>query len=342
MIQMGQRYQPVQIHPANIIFRQNDHMISRHLADGTLIGFSHLVDLIKIKSILIFEHLNKFHEDLCGTGRIVHRPVMMIQGNVQCFCHGIQLEFIEGRQQDPRHGNGVSHREIRDDFHAPAVFLNESCIKRSIVGDQHTAFTELQEFRQNIFDHRRINDHLIADTGELFDFKWNWLPWVYKGAEPIHNLTFNDFDCTDLNDPVVDRRQTGGLQVKHHICTVHALTFGVFHNFLQVIHQISFHSIDDLKVLILGNGMAGLGKCLHTAMICDRQCRHSPGFCTVQKDSRIGHSIHIAHLRMAMQFHSLLIRIVHAMSGKICNLFDSHHGADGQLMVKPVKSRHTL
>ena len=77
-------------------------------------------------------------------------------------------------------------------------------------------------------------------------------------------------------------------------------------------------------------------------MICDRQCRHSPGFCTVQKDSRIGHSIHIAHLRMTMQFHSLLIRIVHAMSGKICNLFDSHHGADGQLMVKPVKRRHTL
>ena len=81
-----------------------------------------------------------------------------------------------------------------------------------------------------------------------------------------------------LNDPVVDRRQTGGLQVKHHICTVHALTFGVFHNFLQVIHQISFHSIDDLKVLILGNGMAGLGKCLHAAMICDRQCRHSQDF----------------------------------------------------------------
>ena len=45
---------------------------------------------------------------------------------------------------------------------------------------------------------------------------------------------------------------------------------------------------------------------------------------------------------MAMQFHSLLIRIIHAMGGKICNLLDSHHGADGQLMVKPVKRRHTL
>ena len=45
---------------------------------------------------------------------------------------------------------------------------------------------------------------------------------------------------------------------------------------------------------------------------------------------------------MTVKFHSLLIRIVHTVSGKICDLLDSHHRADGQLMIKPVKGGHTF
>ena len=77
-------------------------------------------------------------------------------------------------------------------------------------------------------------------------------------------------------------------------------------------------------------------------MIRDSKSRHSPCFGTFQKNRCIGNAVHVAHLRMAVQLHTLLVGIIHTGSGKVCNFLNTHHGTDSQLVIETVQSRHTL
>ena len=53
-------------------------------------------------------------------------------------------------------------------------------------------------------------------------------------------------------------------------------------------------------------------------------------------------AIHIAHLRMAVQFHALLRAGVCTGGRKIRNLFDADHRTDRKLTVELVNRRHPL
>ena len=45
---------------------------------------------------------------------------------------------------------------------------------------------------------------------------------------------------------------------------------------------------------------------------------------------------------MAVQLHTLLVGIIHTGSGKVCDLLNTNHGTDSQLVIKPVQGRHTF
>ena len=259
-------------------------MISRKLSNGILIRPPHLIDLIEIPNISCFEHLNKFHKDLRCAGCVIHRTVMMVKRHIQCLGNCVQFKFIKSRKKKSCHSHRISYRKVRRNIHTTAVFLDKSRIKRGIVGNQPTALTELQEIRQNFFDGRCADDHLITDTGQFFDLKGNWLLRIDKSTEPVRDLSIFHLDRTDLNDLIVDRGKSGGLKVKYYIGIIETLPLGIFYQFLQVIHQITFHSINNFKIFILGNRMAGLRKCLHAAMIRNGKSRHSPCFGTFQKN----------------------------------------------------------
>lgn len=122
-------------------------MIGRKLSDGILIGSSHLVDLVEIISVPCLEHLDKFYKNLRRAGRIIHRTVMMVKRHIQCLGYCIQFKFIKGRKKKSCHSHRVSYRKICRNIHTATVFLDKSHIERSIVGNQPTTFTKLQEIR---------------------------------------------------------------------------------------------------------------------------------------------------------------------------------------------------
>ena len=70
-----------------------------------------------------------------------------------------------------------------------------------------------------------------------------------------------------------------------------------------------------------------------TSMICDGNSRMSPGICPRNNILHIGNAVHITHLCMAMQFHTLYRTVIHSAFCKIRNLFNTGHGTDGQVMV---------
>ena len=95
------------------------------------------------------------------------------------------------------------------------------------------------------------------------------------------------------------------------------------HDLLQIIYQISLHTIDDfekiLLVRILVSGfltfalfrlpqiipdMIGIGKTLYHAVICDGDGAMSPFISTFYDIFSFRDAVHITHFGMAVQFHT--------------------------------------
>ena len=77
--QMGLRDQLIEIVPSDIIFRQDNDMVGRHLADGVYIAVAVPVDLFQRENAVLFQHLHEFHKDFRRSPRIIHRPVVIFQ-----------------------------------------------------------------------------------------------------------------------------------------------------------------------------------------------------------------------------------------------------------------------
>ena len=95
VLQVRKGYQFIQIHPADVIFHQDNGMIGGQLLDGIRRYGTLLIEGIHIVDLPLPEHPHKFHKNICRTGRIVHSPVMILQRNPQSLGHGIQFETIQ-------------------------------------------------------------------------------------------------------------------------------------------------------------------------------------------------------------------------------------------------------
>ena len=194
-------------------------------------------------------------------------------------------------------------------------------------------FAKSHKLRKDFFNQRRIQHHIIINAGQLFNLIRNRNLWIYKGAEPVCDLLVLHFDRANLNDLIFQWAESGGLQIEYHIGICQCLSLWVGNQSLGIIHQVSFHTIDDFKIRILDLGMICLRESLYCAMICDGNSRMSPGICPCDNILHIGNAVHITHLCMAMQFHTLYRTVIHSAFCKIRNLFNTGHGTDGQVMV---------
>ena len=77
-------------------------------------------------------------------------------------------------------------------------------------------------------------------------------------------------------------------------------------------------------------------------MVCDRNCLMAPLISTFYQVFCRGNTIHITHLCMAVQFHTLLRTGIHSCTAKICNLFDPGNRSDSKFTVETVNCRNTL
>ena len=97
ILKVRPRHQTVQINSSNLILCQNNGMIGWQLLNLFHRSASQLINAIQIKYILFSQHLYKFQKNICRTFRIIHRAVMVVQINMQRFCHRIQLKTIQLR-----------------------------------------------------------------------------------------------------------------------------------------------------------------------------------------------------------------------------------------------------
>ena len=75
-------------------------------------------------------------------------------------------------------------------------------------------------------------------------------------------------------------------------------------------------------------------------MVCNRNPFVSPFNSLLYNIGDGRHTIHIAHFRMTVKFHSLYWTVVCPLAGKILIFFDSPHRANRQFPVKTVNGSH--
>ena len=359
--QMGFRYHRIQIHSAHVILRQHNGMIGRHSFHRVRAAGAQGIDVCQPMDAFFLQHGNKFDKYLRRGLCIIHRTVMVFQGNTQGFGHRIQCMFCLVRKQQPGNPHRIHAGKCTVKPQPPRIFRNKTHIKGRIMGHQHTFRTESQKIRQNLFNPRRVHHILIPDTGELFNPIGYGCPGIDKGGKPLCDFPIGYFYSANFDNPVAHRRKTGCLQVKHHEIPGQRLIFAVHNHLFQIIHQIGFHTIDHFEKVLwiriffpclfpsrlfsppqIFPHMVCIRKRLYDTVISDGDGRMAPFPGPFDNILCIRHAVHIAHLRMAVQFHPLPGAVVHPSCGKIGRLFDSRYRAQCQFAVKLINGGHTF
>ncbi len=365
--QMGLRHQPVKIDPSQVVFRQNDGMVGGKLFDQIHAGRPQFVQLRQVVNPPAFQHLNQLQENPCGAFRIIHCPVMIFQGNIQRLGHGIQSMFRLVGKEHPGNAHRVNVSALRTfcrrtpglpgtgngKFLSSGIFLDETHVKSRVMGHKDTAPAKLQEFRQHFFYLRGVLHHIIPDSGEFFYLKRDRHPRIDKCRITVRDLPSADLHRPDFYNAVIHRGKTRGLNVKDHKILIQGLPPVPGDNFLQVVHQVGFHPVNDFEKFLLVRRifpfflafrffrlpqilphMIGIGKTLHHTVVCYGDGPVSPFVGAFHNILCLAHPVKIAHFGVAVQLHALVERPVHPHRGEILNFPDAGEGAYGQLMVK--------
>ena len=203
-------------------------------------------------------------------------------------------------------------------------------------------FYKLRQDRLNI---RRTDDHLIGDAGKFRDTERDRTFRIDKGTELICDLPVFHFYRANLDDPVSHSGKTGCLDIEYHVSAFQVLSLFVLCDLSQIIYQISFHSINNFKWIILIqilDHMIGIGKPLHHTMIGDRNRRVPPVMCSLYQIFCLGNTIHIAHLGMAVKLHAFFRILVFSCYTEIRSFADSGYRTNGQLSIKFINRRNSF
>ena len=84
----------IKVHSARVIFCQDNGMVGGHFLHCVYRDRSLLVKLIQGMNIPLLTHGDKLLENLGRTFRVVHSPVVVLQGYPHCFCNRIQFKTV--------------------------------------------------------------------------------------------------------------------------------------------------------------------------------------------------------------------------------------------------------
>ena len=141
---------------------------------------------------------------------------MIFEGNFKLFRYRVELEAVQVRQQDTRQRNRIENRRLECESLPSRIFFDKTDIKRRVVRDHDRTLAECQKLRQNLFDRRRADYHAVVDACQLFNVIGDWHFRVDKCAEFVQNLSIRHTHRADLDDAVLDRAETGRLDIEYN------------------------------------------------------------------------------------------------------------------------------
>ena len=227
--------------------------------------------------------------------------------------------------------------------------------------NKDTVPTELEKSRQNLLDQRRIHHHVVPDARKLLYLKRNRYLRIDKGGKSVHDLTAADLHRSNLDNAVIHRGEARCLNIKDDKIILQRLPSVAGDDLLQVVHQIRLDAVQYLKEILLVRVriarlralslfllpevvpyMVRVGKALDNTVVCDGNRPVPPFVSALYNVLCLGHTVHVAHLCMAVKLHTFMRRCIHSRRRKIRNLLDSRDCTDRQLMVELIQIDDTL
>ena len=153
-------------------------------------------------------------------------------------------------QKDSGDSYGIHNGKLSQKILPCSIFLDETHIKRCIVGNHDTVLGKFQKLRKNLFNARCIHHIVIGNGCQLGNPVWNRFSRIYKSGIPLCNLSVLNFYGTNFNNVILNRRKTGSLNIKDNIILVNIQIFRVINDLFGIINQISFHTQNDFKEVL--------------------------------------------------------------------------------------------
>ena len=206
---MGLGNQPVQVYPSGVVLCQNDGMVGGKALNDVRVGIAQRVHLFQGILSVLMKHPAEADKNLRRRLRVVHRPVMVFEGNTQSLCHCVQGMLRLVGKQNSCDSHRIHIGIIKGKRLPGRILPNKAGIKARVMRHQHTALAEGQKLRQHLLDGSRSRHHFIVDAGEFFYFKRDGHLGIYKRGKPVRDLPLAVFhlhlDGSDFDDPVFHR-----------------------------------------------------------------------------------------------------------------------------------------
>ena len=323
----------VEISQAHLVLGQNNDVPGVTVHDPALGPqiFHLLIDLLQVVNAQLFLHFTHkgIHDEAACDG-IVRRPVVLEVWQAQGIGHNVQLEFIQLRQHILGQNQRICCRISVWQSLAAALRPDEAGVEVGVVGNQDPVSHKVQEFGQHLLNGGSALEHFIRNAGELNDLLFQLPVWVYKGLEPVQFFPTPHQHSADLDDPVILRAETCGLQIKGHIGFVKShVPIPMDHNaVVHIVDVVPFHTVENFDILIgagylrLGGSLHGIREGLGYAVVRNGNGPMAPGGSLLHGGGGIRQSIHVAHGGVQMELHAL------AYLGGILSLGHrtGHHG----------------
>ena len=345
--QVGFADHRVQVGPASRIFGDQDTVVGAQALDGVGGGNTEVFDLAQGKHLPVLQKRKHFQVDLCRALGVIHCPVMVFQRDIQALRDRIEGIFGMSGLQGPGNTERVHSRKTAGETQTGCIGADKADVKGDIMSHQDGSLTEAEEMRQDDVDCLGPGDHIVADPGQLLDLKGNGDLRVDKLGKPVPDLAVHDPDSPDLYDPVLFRRKTGRLQVEHNDRpllerSVQVLFREGIHTFGQIVDQIAFDAVEDLKEVLAVHGgqtlfrtlfvfslqeilayMTGIRKSLDIAVIRDGNGGHPPLEGAFDQVFALRNAVHITHLGVAVELDTFYGGIVRTLFLKRRDLHDA-------------------
>ncbi len=191
---------------------------------------------------------------------------------------------------------------------------DKGSVKISVVRDKHSLTRKLDKRFHCFFFLRCVCNHIIGYTGNLGDFIGDRNFGVYKRLELLNYLSVLEFNSAYLGYSVVLSIQSRSLKVKYDYLSVNKIVRTAGNKRSAVVDKVRFNTVYHLHLLVVAvycfNCIHRFGIRLQIAVVGYRNSGVSPLISLLDKLRRGSYRVHIGHICVHVQLHTLLFGIV--------------------------------
>ena len=248
--------------------------------------------------------------------RIICSTVMIELAELQRLCHAVQLMAGHVGQHRLAQNQGIQCGKRKVNVVALADIADKCGVESGVVRHQYRILSaEFHELPECLFLLGRVLHHGIGNAGQLHDILRDFALRIDHDAEGIHHLHSPHFHCANFRQTVVSGTESGGLHVEDDDlilqCAIPRLVDDKLA--IQIVDHICLAAENHLEVLVLEPTpcVHRIRKCLCDTVVGDGDRRMPPFVGTLHQLGTGRDSIHLRHIGMAMQLHTLYRCVVH-------------------------------